>query len=124
MPQIRGIAVNFRFGSRGFPEPAEDIELLGDSIYTILKTKRGERPHRPTFGSDLHRLMFTNMSRAAKIRARDTAREDIRLQEPRVIVDEIVIEDREIEGVSKIFLLVVWRPLSNPDITRQSPIPF
>lgn len=122
MPQIHGIGVPFRFGSRGYPEPADDIELLGDSIYTILKTARGDRVRRPTFGSDLHRLIFVNMSSQAKVRARTTAREALRTQEPRVIVDDIVIEQED--EANRIMLTVLWRPQSNPDIQRQTGVPF
>lgn len=124
MPRIRGIAVNFRFGPKGFPEPAVDIELLNDSIYSILKTKRGERVHRPSFGCDLHRLMFANMSREAKVRARTEAREAIALQEKRVIVDDIVIEEVDDNTTPKIKLTVIWRPLGNPNVTSRTAATF
>lgn len=110
MAKIKGIAVNFRFGPRGYPEWATDIELLGDSILSVLKTIPGERVYRPTFGCYAIRLLFANMSIAAALRVRSEARRAIETWEPRVIVDEILINNVD----SSIQLTVIWRPKSNP----------
>lgn len=122
MPQIKGIAVNWRFGPKGYPEPATDIELLSDSIYTILKTLPGERVYRPTFGCNLKRLLFTNMSRQASVRAITEAREAIRLNETRVIVDDIQInQDADANTIS---MSIVWRPLGNKTQQQRTSIQF
>ena len=111
MPQIRGIAVNWRFGPKGYPEPATDIELLSDSIYTILKTLPGERVYNPNFGCNLKRLLFTNMSRQARVRAATETRSAIQNNEDRVIVDDILIDNNA--EANQIALTVVWRPLGS-----------
>jgi len=107
---LHGMAVHFRSGPRGFPEYADDVELLGDSIETILKTVPGERPYRPTFGCYLKRLLFVNMSQAAALRARSEVRRAIDAWEPRVIVDDVLIQTEN----NKIMLTVIWRPRSDP----------
>jgi len=117
MPQIKGIAVPWRFGSKGYPEPATDIELLGDSIYTILMTLPGERVYNPTFGCNLKRLLFTNMSRQARVRASTEARTAIQSNEGRVIVDDILIDNNAAANV--IVLTVVWRPLGSSGPQQQ-----
>ena len=122
MPQIRGIAVNWRFGSKGYPEPATDIDLLGDSIYTILMTLPGERVYRPTFGCNLKRLLFTNMSAAASVRAVTEAREAIRLNEDRVIVDDITLDQNA--SSNTISMLVVWRPLGSAAQQQRTVVEF
>jgi phage baseplate assembly protein W len=122
MPQIKGIAVNWRFGSKGYPEPATDIELLGDSIYTILKTIPGERVYRPTFGCNLARLLFTNMSKQAQIRAANEAREAIRMHEKRVVVDDVLIERNT--AANTISISIVWSPLGNQAQQRRTEIQF
>ena len=122
MPQIKGIAVNWRFGSKGFPEPATDIELLGDSIYTILKTLPGERVYRPTFGCNLRRLLFTNMARQVKVRATTEAREAIRMNEPRVIVDDIQFDPGG--PANTIAITIWWRPLGSPAQQQRTTIQF
>ena len=118
--RIRGLAVHFRFGTNGYPEPAEDTELLSDQIETILKTPIGSRVHRPTFGTSLHRILFANLSRAAAVRARVEARRAIEKWEKRVIVDQI---DFRVSG-STIFLDVSWRPNNNLADARRVSVPF
>jgi phage baseplate assembly protein W len=122
MPQIKGIAVNWRFGSKGYPEPATDIELLGDSIYTILKTIPGERVYRPTFGCNLARLLFTNMSRQERVRAANEAREAIRNNEERVVVDDVLIDNDA--DVNTISITIVWRPLGSQGQRQRTIISF
>jgi phage baseplate assembly protein W len=122
MPQIKGIAVPWRFGSGGYPESATDIELLGDSIYTILMTLPGERVYRPTFGCNLKRLLFTNMSRQARVRAATEARSAINANEERVIVDDILIESDA--DANTIALTVVWRPLGSAGQQQRSTLQF
>jgi phage baseplate assembly protein W len=118
--QIKGIAVNFRFGSRGFPEPALDTEALGDSVYTILSTLPGERVHREQFGCNLKRLLFTNVSRAGLVRAKVEARRAIERWEPRVVVDSIeVVSDQ-----SKIQIEVIWRPKGSLSDATRTQIPL
>jgi len=116
MAKIKGIAVHFRFGPRGYPEWATDLEILAGSILTILKTIPGERVYRPTFGCYAIRLLFANMSVAAALRCRSEARRAIETWEPRVIVDEILIDKRD----STIGLTVIWRPKSNPSAASQT----
>lgn len=117
---IKGLAVHFRFGSRGYPEAAEDIDLLSDSIETILKTVPGERPHRPTFGSNLRRVLFSNMSRGAALRARTEAKLAIRTWEPRVVVDEIYLKPID----NRIEMIVVWRWKRDPGRQRKTNLVF
>ncbi len=118
--RIHGIGVHFRFTSRGYPTPADDVELLGDSIETILKTTPGERVHRPSFGCDLKRLLFAGLTRATAVRAAVLARQAIERFEKRVIVDEITFQTRD----STILLNVRWRPKGNLSDARRLSIPF
>lgn len=114
--KIKGLAVHFRFGPRGYPEWAIDLEILAGSILTILKTIPGERAYRPTFGCYAVRLLFANMSVAAALRCRSEARRAIETWEPRVIVDDILIDQRD----STIQLTVIWRAKSNPSAASQT----
>jgi phage baseplate assembly protein W len=115
MARIKGIGVHFRCTSAGYPTAATDVDLLSDSIETILKTFPGERVYRPTFGSYLRRLLFANMSQGAAIRARSEARRAIEEWERRVVVDDVLIDITE---TATIKLTVIWYPRANP--TRQT----
>jgi phage baseplate assembly protein W len=121
MAKLIGIAVHFRFGTRGYPEPAEDEELLGDSIYSILSTVPGERVRRPTFGCYLRYLVFANMGKAAAVRARAEAREAIKKFEKRVQVDDIEFE--KIDD-NRINLIVYWRVKGTIEDARSTVVPF
>lgn len=116
MARIKGLAVNFRFDTAGYPSEAVDVELLGDSILTVLKTIPGERPYRPTFGCYAVRLLFANIGRAAALRARTEARRAIETWEPRVIVDDILLTTAD----STITLTVLWRPKGNAEQRQQT----
>lgn len=126
MARIKGLAVNFRFDKDGYPAESADVQLLEDSILTILKTIPGERVYRPTFGCYAIRLLFANMSKAAALRCRSEARRAIETWEKRVIVDDILISRsaagafNSVSGAvvnnstaSTIQLTVVWRPKGN-----------
>jgi len=118
MATIRGTAVNFRFGSRGYPETATDTDLLGDSIYTILKTIPGERVYRPTFGCNLARLLFGNVTDRLRVRAKIEARVAITTFEKRVIVDDVRID--KVAEANKISVTVIWRPITDQTQIRQT----
>ena len=117
---LKGIAVNFRFGSKGFPEPVLNAETLGDSVYTIMSTLPGERVHRPQFGCNLKRLLFTNVTRAGLVRAKVEARRAIERWEPRVVVDSIEVTNDQ----SKIMLEVNWRPKGSLVDATKTQIPL
>jgi phage baseplate assembly protein W len=117
---IRGIAVNFRFGDRGYPEPADNDDLLSNALYTILSTKTGERVHRPTFGCELKRILFANVTRGSTVRARVEARRAIEQWEQRVVVDDILVSSED----SRIVLDISWRPRNNLADARRSRVPI
>lgn len=104
--QIKGIGVPFQFTIDGYPRPATDEELLGDSIFTILSTVPGERVMQPSFGSWLRYLIFTNLSVAAALRARSEVFRAIREWEPRVTVEGVTFKIDKVAAM--IELTVTW----------------
>lgn len=120
MATIKGLNGPIKFTSRGYPEAATDIDLLGVSIKTILKTGIGERVRRPLFGSGLKRLLFSNVTRATALRAKVEARRAIELWERRVVVDEILVTTQE----GRIVLEIVWRQRGALGDARRTQVPF
>jgi phage baseplate assembly protein W len=53
----KGVSTKGLFGGQTF-KVKSDIELLKESIYNILTTRKGERAGNPDFGTDLDRLLF------------------------------------------------------------------
>lgn len=48
----------FTKGLLGYPNVKTDEQLIKDSIFQILNTRKGERFFNREFGSDLHKLVF------------------------------------------------------------------
>ena len=103
----KGFDIPFRIDkNRGSPVSVETEALLDRSIRTILLTSPGERVFRPTFGSWLRRLVFTNMSEGAAFQAAAEIRRALDAWEPRIDVRDILFS----LGENSIQLEVVWQP--------------
>ena len=103
---IKGIGVPFQFTTEGYPRAATDVELLGDSIFSILSTSPGERPMRPTFGCWLRMFVFAEMSFETSLRARSEVYRAIGQWEPRVTIIGVTFNLDTIR--STIELSVAW----------------
>lgn len=105
MAKAKGIAVPFTFNTTGYPAAATDVDLINDSIFTILSTVVGERVYRPTFGSYLKRLIFEPLTRATAFRVQSEIFRAIGQWEPRVNVSQITFET---PNESTILVHVAW----------------
>ena len=57
-----GITLPIKRGKTGFFEQAfEPIVQIKSNLINLLLTSKGERVFQPTFGSDLHTLLFSQM---------------------------------------------------------------
>ena len=118
--RIKGLHIPYRMTDAGYPESAEDEDLLGMSISEILKTGIGERVRNRQFGSGLKRLLFANMGRAARVRAKTEARRAIETWESRIVIDDILVTSED----SRIILEIVWRPRGTYSDSRRTQVPF
>lgn len=118
--KLLALAAPVRMTSRGYPERAEDEAVLEQGMIKILKTPIGERVRRPLFGSALHRLLFTNMGRAAAARARVETRRALELWARRVVIDQVIVSNR----VSRILIEIVWRVRGTIGDARRTQIAF
>jgi phage baseplate assembly protein W len=66
-----------------------DEESVRESIYIILSTAKGERLMRPTFGCNLHELVFAVNNRATQATAAFEVREALEAWEPRIELLEV-----------------------------------
>lgn len=119
MTYVKGIAVPFTFNTTGYPAAATDVDLINDSVFTILNTVVGERVHRPTFGSYLKYLIFEPMTRATIFRVQAEIRRAISVWEPRVTINDITFE---IPQDTEILIHVTWTV--NRSITSTTTIPI
>ena len=92
---------NSYIGSRfGFPVQLGDrnqISMVGDdlairqSIYVIVNTVPGERVMRPTFGCEIHSLIFDPANEDTAQVAERYVREAVQMWEPRITLHEVKV---------------------------------
>ena len=76
-------------GDSGPLAMSADEESVRESIYIILSTAKGERLMRPTFGCNLHELVFAVNNRATQATAAFEVREALEAWEPRIELLEV-----------------------------------
>lgn len=101
LSEISSVHWQPKLGSQDIVEDADDID---QAIRVILMTPKGADPHRPEFGSDLHRYLDHPVNRVTPHLVRETV-EAIRDNEPRCALVRVtpVIE------ASHITLCVTWK---------------
>lgn len=72
-----------------------DQEEIENSIYVILHTAIGERVMRRSFGSNLHELLFEPLTTNIKTYMSTSLRESLELNEPRISVNSIRLEQND-----------------------------
>lgn len=89
------------------------LRLIKNDIIQLLMTVPGERVHRPTFGSPLRSYLFElNTSSDVELLKQDI-RETIRLNEDRVIVQDIESERDNRNLFLKIIMTLTDSPLTS-----------
>lgn len=71
----------------------KDAEAIKQSIMNILLTGRGERPFNPDFGGNLRAYLFENFDAVTQAAMENVIVNSLRNYEPRVRVDNVVIDD-------------------------------
>lgn len=70
-------------------EPLKDEDAVRQSITNLLLTNRGERPFRPTLGSDLKAMLFENMDSATESMLKNFITSTIEQYEPRALLKDV-----------------------------------
>ena len=92
--QYRDLSLGFRVHPEyGDISPVKDLEAIKNSIRNILKTTRGEKPFNPKFGCGLKNYLFEPADGITKASIREEIMYSIGIQEPRVKVTDVAIED-------------------------------
>jgi phage baseplate assembly protein W len=77
----------------------EDIE---QAVFIILSTSKGERRMRPTFGCDIHDLVFAPLNSTTFGLLRHYVEEALAIWEPRIAVREVLVEPYPEHGMVEI----------------------
>lgn len=89
----KGFAFPLATSPSGGIAAAQQAQKIRDSIRVILGTQQGERLMRPTFGTNLQRLVFAPNTRATADLARFYVEDALATWEPRILLDEVRVEN-------------------------------
>jgi len=89
-----GIQLPYRKGPGGyFLQTHSDMERARYNLTMLLMTAKGERPLMPTYGSDLHELLFEpNVADHMDDLFEDAVRETTAIWMPEVIITYVTVE--------------------------------
>lgn len=91
-----------------------NADAIKQSIRNIILTNNYERPFDPSFGSQVSQLLFNNWTPLSKITLQRVIEDAIRNYEPRVILDEIIINDRSQNNAIDITINFTIRNVNSP----------
>lgn len=96
----RGWHFPLRVNSRGSIALAAEERDVEEAIRLVLTTEKGERVMRPSFGSDIHELVFAPSNPTTFGRLEHYVQEALRLWEPRIEVLDVQVDpSRQDEGL-------------------------
>ena len=81
-----------------------DVEDIQSSLEILLSTGIGERVMQPTYGCDLKKLLFEPLDTSLKAYMKNLIKNAILYHEPRIKLNDVVLEDKPLEGLIEITL--------------------
>ncbi|MGE5402345.1 MAG: GPW/gp25 family protein [Ignavibacteriales bacterium] len=93
----KGFAFPLQTNQRGGINVSKQEQKIKESILIILGTQYNERVMRPDFGCNLRSLVFAPNNAATANLARHYVEEGLKRWEPRIALDEVVVENDNYE---------------------------
>jgi phage baseplate assembly protein W len=88
-------------------------EDISQAIFIILSTSKGERRMRPTFGCDIHELVFAPANTTTFGLLRHYVEEALAIWEPRIALREVLISPSSEDG--RIDIVINYEVLATKD---------
>jgi phage baseplate assembly protein W len=91
-----------------FDHATGEVEMLAgeadirNSLELMLATRAGERELAPLYGANMQDLVFEPMDVGTKTIMRNRLIDRIRINEPRVVAEDVRFEEDRLEGVLKV----------------------
>jgi phage baseplate assembly protein W len=89
----KGFAYPLQINPQGGIKISKQEQKIKESILVVLGTQYGERLMRPDFGCNLKSLIFAPNNTATANLARHYVEEGLTKWEPRIILDEVIVEN-------------------------------
>jgi phage baseplate assembly protein W len=87
-----GLTLPLQMSTNTFNQSYDNLVQLKSNVRNLLLTKKGERLAQPTFGTNLHRLLFEPNDEELEQKIYDTIDNSIRTWLPQLSIKEINIE--------------------------------
>jgi uncharacterized protein len=94
----KGFATPLKSNAKGGIQESSQEQKVRESIQSILGTQYGERVMRPKFGCNLKSLVFAPNNAATANLARHYVEEGLKTWEPRILLDEVIVENDNSNG--------------------------
>lgn len=103
----KGFAFPLQANQRGGINVSKQEQKIRESILIILGTQYNERVMRPDFGCNLKSLVFAPNNAATSNLARHYVEEGLTKWEPRIALDEVIVENDNSE--ERLIIQVYYR---------------
>jgi uncharacterized protein len=103
----KGFAFPLQINQLGGIDASKQEQKIKESILIILGTQYNERVMRPNFGCNLKSLVFAPNNAATANLARHYVEEGLTKWEPRIALDEVVVENNNSE--KKLLISISYR---------------
>lgn len=106
------VAVPFQMTTTGYPVTAQGRNAIDGMIQDCLLTTPGERRYRPTYGSWLRRILFSNIGNPTLLQARSEINRAVGAWLPQVTIVgvDFIVDD------TSIHVAIVWQPSGSDGI--------
>jgi phage baseplate assembly protein W len=94
----KGFAIPLEVNPRGGIKESRQAHKVREAILLLLGTQHGERVMRPTFGCNLQSLVFAPNNTATASQARYLVEDGLGRWEPRIILDDVVVQNDPGQG--------------------------
>lgn len=118
-----GITLPIKRGKTGFFEQGFDaLTQIKSNLINLILTRKGERVYQPTFGSNLHSLVFAQMDQEYEQKVKQAVVSAVKIWMPFLnIQEQIVTRD---DNRNSTLIEVTFSLRSNVDITETIIVEF
>lgn len=118
-----GITLPIKRGKTGFFEQGFDaLTQVKSNLINLILTRKGERVYQPTFGSNLHSLVFAQMDQEYEQKVKQAVVSAVKIWMPFLnIQEQIVTRD---DNRNSTLIEVTFSLRSNVDITETIIVEF
>ena len=116
--QYVGITLPITNGNTGmFAQSTTVFQQVKSNFKNLILTKKGERLMQPEFGTDLHRILFENITENTLENARLTVVEAVERWMPFLELQQFEVTNPVNGNPHRIDLSVTYRFRNNPNVT-------